>query len=130
MRSTEDFTGQRFGALTVIAEVPPENYRNGKRWLCRCECGAELVLTPSQLAPKSGIGGRKSCGKCGFGGHVGTAKYLGNSLHKESPAERKAREAAKKLRAANMEAIREMVRASGGMTYGQYVARRAHNGTD
>ena len=126
MRSTEDFTGRRFGALTVISEVPPENYRNGKRWLCRCECGTELVLTPSQLAPKSGIGGRKSCGKCGFGGHVGMAKYLG----KESPAERKARETEKKARAANMEAIREMVRASGGMTYGQYVARRAQNGAD
>lgn len=129
MRNTEDFTGRRFGALTVIAEVPPTCYRNGKRWLCRCECGAELVLTPSQLVPKRGDG-RKSCGKCGFGGHVGRAKYLGNSLDKESPAERKARETAKKARAANMEAIREMVRASGGMTYGQYVARRTQNGTD
>lgn len=109
MRNTEDFTGRCFGALTVIAEVPPENYRNGKRRLCRCECGTELVLTPSQLAPKS-AGGRKSCGKCGFGGHMGRAKYLGNTLHKESPAERRAREAAKKARAANMEAIRALVR--------------------
>lgn len=130
MRNTEDFTGRQFGALTVIAEVPPENYRNGKRWMCRCECGTELVLTPSQLAPESGIGGRKSCGKCCFGGHVGRAKYSESSLHKESLEERKAREAAKKSRAANMEAIREMVRASGGMTYGQYVARRAQSGTD
>lgn len=128
MRSTEDFTGRSFGALTVIAEVPPENYRNGKRWLCRCECGTELVLTPSQLAPKSGIGGRKSCGKCGWHRYIDIPRPpkkldLMRMEKKEAAAQKKAR-------AANMEAIREMVRASGGMTYGQYVARRASNGAD
>ena len=128
MRSTENFTGRRFGALTVVAEVPPENYRNGKRWLCRCECGTELVLTPSQLAPKSGIGGRKSCGKCGWHRYIDMPP-LPKKLDMMR-MENKEAAAQKKARAANMEAIREMVRASGGMTYGQYVARRTLNGID
>lgn len=127
MRNTEDFTGRCFGALTVIAEVPPTCYRNGKRWLCRCRCGAELVLTPSQLLDKNG-NGRRSCGKCGWHRYIDMPRPpkkldLMRMEKKEAAAQKKAR-------AANMEAIREMVRASGGMTYGQYVARRALNGID
>ena len=127
MRSTEDFTGRRFGALTVIAEVPPANYRNGKRWLCRCECGTELVLTPSKLIGTNG-NGRRSCGKCGWHRYIDMPRPP--KKRDLVRMEKKEAAAQKKARAANMEAIREMVRASGGMTYGQYVARRTQNGAD
>lgn len=50
-----DRTGQRFGRLTVVelAEVKRE-----ARWLCRCDCGGEIVTRGSCLAN----GDTKSCG--------------------------------------------------------------------
>jgi hypothetical protein len=48
MRSLLDLTGQRFGKLTVLAEVPRTNRRE-RRWQCRCDCGKEQSLNQRSL---------------------------------------------------------------------------------
>ena len=57
---SEDLTGQKFNRLTVIkrGEDLICKSRNVIRWLCRCECGNETLVTTSSL--KSGK--TKSCG--------------------------------------------------------------------
>src|SRR5215831_18287230 len=51
-----DLVGQHFSRLVVIEPAEP---RAGKRyWLCRCECGNEIVATGSNLR----TGNTNSCG--------------------------------------------------------------------
>ena len=60
--SRENLIGQKFQMLTVIDFAPDYISPKGHRipqWLCRCECGAEVVTRGSSL--KSGH--IKSCGK-------------------------------------------------------------------
>ena len=57
-----DLTGQRFGRLTVVSEAEPHYPQNGfrkRRWLCRCDCGAETIVLQSNLIPDHGT---RSCG--------------------------------------------------------------------
>ena len=42
-----DLTGQKYGRLTVIKEVERKGYT--RRWLCRCECGNETIVTQPNL---------------------------------------------------------------------------------
>lgn len=51
-----DLTGKRFGRLTVISKTTPK--RRSTRWLCRCDCGKEVVATSTNLRN----GNTKSCG--------------------------------------------------------------------
>lgn len=52
-----DLTGQKFNRLTVLERA--ENSKCGKaRWLCRCECGNEVIVLGSSLTS----GHTKSCG--------------------------------------------------------------------
>lgn len=52
-----DIRGQTFTRLTVIDRAP--DYKNGSaRWLCRCECGNEVVAIGQKLRN----GRTKSCG--------------------------------------------------------------------
>lgn len=47
-----DLTGRRFGRLTVIQSVDLDSPKpNGLKqgWLCRCDCGEEIVATQKQL---------------------------------------------------------------------------------
>lgn len=56
-----DLTGKRFGRLTVIRSVDLEKPTpNGNRqgWLCRCDCGKEIVSTQKLLES----GEKRSCG--------------------------------------------------------------------
>ena len=55
-RKKLDLTGRKFGRLTVLA--PAENIGTRTAWLCRCECGAETVVTTRRLRD----GRRTSCG--------------------------------------------------------------------
>ena len=56
-RPAIDRTDQRFGKLTVIKRV--ENVpRKHARWLCRCDCGNEVIVESHALRG----GTRKSCG--------------------------------------------------------------------
>lgn len=51
-----DLTGQKFGRLTVVKRV--EDVRLGRpRWLCKCDCGNECIVTSHNLK-----NGTKSCG--------------------------------------------------------------------
>ena len=51
-----DLTGQKFGRLTVIKRA--ENKGKRVAWLCKCECGNEIVIIGSNLKN----GSTKSCG--------------------------------------------------------------------
>lgn len=51
-----DMTGQEFGRLTVLHRAPNQGKRT--MWVCRCECGNEVISQRSNL-----VDGRiKSCG--------------------------------------------------------------------
>lgn len=57
MGKVKDETGNRYGILNVLTRV--ENNKHGKaRWLCKCDCGKEVVITGSDLRS----GNTKSCG--------------------------------------------------------------------
>lgn len=51
-----DLTGQRYGKLTVLA--PAENIGSMTAWLCRCDCGQEVVVMTAHLRS----GQTESCG--------------------------------------------------------------------
>lgn len=51
-----DLAGQKFGRLTVIRSAGTQN--NRAMWLCRCECGKELIVEGHKLRN----GNTKSCG--------------------------------------------------------------------
>ena len=52
-RRRVDLTGQRFHRLTVIGRTD-----DGKKWLCKCDCGKETTVATHQLT----TGKTKSCG--------------------------------------------------------------------
>ena len=52
-----DLSGRRFGALTVISPAD-RTHHNSSCWLCRCDCGNNVKVSPSNLV--KGI--RTSCG--------------------------------------------------------------------
>lgn len=52
-----DKRGQVFGRLTVI-EYAGKNYHSESQWLCKCDCGKEVVVLTGQLM----AGQVKSCG--------------------------------------------------------------------
>ncbi len=53
-----DLTGQRFGKLTVMEPVKDRARDNSIRWLCRCDCGMETLVSSNKLR----MGHTKSCG--------------------------------------------------------------------
>lgn len=56
----KDITGQRFGKLVAIKKYHGEDTRKYKttRWLCKCDCGNETVVSLTNLAN----GHTRSCG--------------------------------------------------------------------
>lgn len=56
-----DLTGQKYGKLTVI-ELAIDEAGKKKKWLCRCECGNEAIVSSSNLRS----GHTKSCIQCGY----------------------------------------------------------------
>lgn len=58
MSNIKDITGERFGRWTVISKAVPGTKTQRARWLCRCECGAEKIVSAG------GLVGRKSA-SCG-----------------------------------------------------------------
>lgn len=51
-----DLTGQRFGRLIVVKQMPAVKRR--AQWLCVCDCGAEKIVPAGHLM----YGHTKSCG--------------------------------------------------------------------
>ena len=62
MAAPKDLTGQRFGRLTVLrlCEEPyiSPSGKKTRRWICRCDCGREIVTTRKALL----TGKKLSCG--------------------------------------------------------------------
>lgn len=54
----EDLTGQTFSRYTALSLETPLPTTRGNRWLCRCECGNEKVVSAKSLK----AGDAKSCG--------------------------------------------------------------------
>ena len=53
-----DLTGYRLGRLKVIGKWNVHQCRNDTMWLCKCECGKEVIVRGSTLRN----GQSKSCG--------------------------------------------------------------------
>ena len=60
MMRLADMTGRTFGLLTVLGRSPNRPPSKQAQWLCRCECGGEVVANGSNLRR----GKTQSCG-CG-----------------------------------------------------------------
>lgn len=59
----EDLTGKKFGKLTVLSlhdEFYTKRGRLRRRWLCKCNCGNEIIADGDYLRR----GQRTFCGKC------------------------------------------------------------------
>ena len=57
-----DLTGRRFDRLEVKAHMPKAAFAlsggNGALWLCKCDCGAEVVVSGCNLRKRK----TRSCG--------------------------------------------------------------------
>lgn len=53
-----DLTGRKFGRLFVIGQAENSINRRGARWLCKCDCGNEIIARGDML----NSGDVKSCG--------------------------------------------------------------------
>lgn len=53
-----DLTGMRFGKLTVLREAKRKSNERHRKWLCRCDCGNEVVVLGCNLQK----GNTKTCG--------------------------------------------------------------------
>jgi hypothetical protein len=58
MTALRDLSGQRFHHLVVIERDQTNSKAGRARWLCRCDCGAETVVSGNNL-PNGSV---KSCG--------------------------------------------------------------------
>ena len=61
MRTTKDISNNRYGRLTAIERVANDKYGHSQ-WLCRCDCGNQIVVLKSSLES----GRTRSCG-CYYG---------------------------------------------------------------
>lgn len=52
-----DISGKRYGSLTVVERINNDG-SGGSKWVCRCDCGAEVVVYGANLR----AGRTKSCG--------------------------------------------------------------------
>ena len=53
-----EMTGKRYGRITVISEVPERSQCGEINYLCRCDCGTEVVIVGTSLRN----GSTRSCG--------------------------------------------------------------------
>lgn len=57
MSKRESLVGQRFGQLTVLSQTTSTD-SGRRRWICRCDCGKEAIVTTAHLTG----GSTTSCG--------------------------------------------------------------------
>lgn len=57
MKSNADIINRRYGRLTAVKQVENDKH-NHRQWLCRCECGNEIVVLQNSLTS----GRTRSCG--------------------------------------------------------------------
>lgn len=62
MSNFKDLTGQRFGKLVAVEMaddyVSPKNGKKSRQWLCKCDCGNDIIVRGSYLRS----GQKTSCG--------------------------------------------------------------------
>lgn len=58
MKQEKDITGRRFGRLTAIRNDGIDGPNLRIKWLCRCDCGAEISIYKEYLMD----GRTRSCG--------------------------------------------------------------------
>lgn len=73
-----DLTGVRTGMLTAVSVAPGADRFRRKRWLCRCDCGAEKIIASRHIKNNA----VKSCGcyariTAAANGRVGGVKISG-----------------------------------------------------
>ena len=71
-----DLTGKRFGKLVVVRRGENNN-RGEARWVCRCDCGKELLVPTYSLTS----GNTKSCG-CSRSCHGKHGAYKGGKVER------------------------------------------------
>lgn len=57
MPAFKDLTGKRFGKLTVIGPHPVRTGYNMIRWICKCDCGTDTLVTTGNIGKNT-----NSCG--------------------------------------------------------------------
>lgn len=91
--SERNLCGQRYGRLTALRQADkPQNCKTkSDYWLCRCDCGNEVVVLGSNLVR----GHTKSCGSLKqndlTGKHIGKLTVLGRSDKYASRGKRRVR---------------------------------------
>lgn len=58
--SAKNITGLRFGRLVAISPTEKRSKQGSVYWLCKCDCGNEVVVRQDNL--RNGSGGTQSCG--------------------------------------------------------------------
>lgn len=76
---TKDLTGKRFGRLIIVCQSLKSKC-NKAQWLCRCDCGKELVAVSGNLV--SGLTTSCGCRKLEISSATGTA----NAIHESAEA--------------------------------------------
>jgi hypothetical protein len=59
-----DITGRQFGKLIVLSLLEETRKDVNKKWMCRCDCGTQVVRDGRSLVKKEKKGGISSCGTC------------------------------------------------------------------
>lgn len=72
--------GQRFGLLTVAEGFGVDPAR-GALWLCRCDCGNELIRSTGELRRVK----RAACRQCHLAHHAARCTKHGDTLTKAGP---------------------------------------------
>lgn len=49
MSRGKDLYGKKIGNLTILKRIPPETPGTHTHWLCRCDCGREIVVDQTNL---------------------------------------------------------------------------------
>lgn len=70
-----DLSGARYGRLTVVAKAAEKRGRH-TAWICRCDCGAETVVSRHSLTS----GNTNSCG-C-YNKDINAARFLKHGQHR------------------------------------------------
>lgn len=59
-----DITGRRFGKLTVLYLSEETRKQVNKKWMCRCDCGSEVLRDGRSLIRGEKKGVHATCGEC------------------------------------------------------------------
>lgn len=67
-----DMTGEKYGKLTILAFLGRDKWRNS-RWLCKCECGNDIIVIRPNLIQRPDI--NCGCSRTAKHGKIHTPAY-------------------------------------------------------